>query len=125
MFLPLVVLIVVGIANSVCSYLQAHGERRMSFRWTTNYGRDADLLRLVTPGFGDCLQYIQFIALTSGLTLNYPGFYRPVASNVAWSALMFNESFVSKGDGYQSLVDGIYVTPRYLWYGPSFASWSV
>lgn len=64
----------------------------------------------MTPGFGDCLQYIQFVALTGGLTLNYPGFYRPVTSKVAWSSLMFNESFVSNGNGSHSLVDGIYVT---------------
>lgn len=79
------------------------------FRWTTNYGRDADLLRLVTPGFGDCLQYIQFVALTGGLTLNYPGFYQPIVSKVAWSTLMFNQSFVSHTYS-NTLVDGIYVT---------------
>jgi hypothetical protein len=108
-FLPLVVLIFVGIATAFAAVFSPWGTTD-TFRWTTNYGRDADLLRLVTPGFGDCLQYIQFIALTAGLTLNYPGFYRPVTSHVAWSALMFNESFVSNGEGYQSLVDGIYVT---------------
>jgi len=64
---------------------------------------------LVTPGFGDCLQYIQFVALTGGLTLNYPGFYQPIVSRVSWSALMFNHSFVS-GVSDDSLVDGIYVT---------------
>jgi hypothetical protein len=56
------------------------------------------------------LQYIQFIALTGGLTLNYPGFYQPIVSKVSWSTLMFNESFVSNGNGTNSLVDGIYVT---------------
>jgi hypothetical protein len=107
--IPVVVLVCVGIATAFAAIFSPWGTTD-TFRWTTNYGRDADLLRLVTPGFGDCLQYIQFVALTGGLTLNYPGFYRPVISNVAWSALMFNESFVSKGHGYQSLQDGIYVT---------------
>ena len=79
------------------------------FRWTSNYGRDADLLRLVTPGFGDCLQYIQFIVLAGSLSLNYPGFYQPVVSQVSWSALMFNQSFVTHGDGKERLVDGLYV----------------
>lgn len=108
-FLPLVVLIFVGFATAFAAIFSPWGTTDI-FRWTTNYGRDADLLRLVTPGFGDCLQYIQFIALTGGLTLNYPGFYQPVTSKVAWSSLMFNESFVSNGNGTQSLVDGIYVT---------------
>lgn len=80
------------------------------FHWTSNYGRDADLLRLVTPGFSDCLQYIQFVALSGALTLNYPGFYQPMASQVAWSALMFNQSLVSGAPGWQSVVDGIYYT---------------
>ncbi|TAQ88019.1 hypothetical protein B7494_g3658 [Chlorociboria aeruginascens] len=108
-FLPLVVLIFVGIATAFAGVYSPWGTTD-TFRWTTNYGRDADLLRLVTPGFGDCLQYLQFIALTGGLSLNYPGYYQPVVSKVSWSALMFNESFVSHGPQHQSLTDGIYVT---------------
>ncbi|RYP27305.1 hypothetical protein DL768_011291 [Monosporascus sp. mg162] len=80
------------------------------FLWTSNYGRDPDLLRLVTPGFGDCLQYIQFVVLTGGLTLEYPGFFQPVVSQASWSVLMFNQSFVSNSAPWQSLVDGVYVT---------------
>ncbi|KAG9878128.1 hypothetical protein KCV05_g21530, partial [Aureobasidium melanogenum] len=80
------------------------------FKWTTNYGRDQDLLRLVTPGFGDCLQYIQFIFLTGALSLNYPGYYAPVTKQASWSALLFNTSYVSHGHGTQSLQDGIYIT---------------
>lgn len=103
------VLIFVGFATAFAGIFSPWGTTD-TFRWTTNYGRDEDLLRLVTPGFGDCLQYIQFIALTGGLTLNYPGFYPPIVSKVSWSALMFNQSFVSNGNGTDSLVDGIYVT---------------
>ncbi len=108
-YIPAVILILVGLATAFAAIFSPWGSTDV-FRWTTNYGRDADLLRLVTPGFGDCLQYIQFVALTGGLTLNYPGFYQPMVSKVSWSALMFNESFVSGGNGTQSLVDGIYAT---------------
>ncbi|KFY52898.1 hypothetical protein V496_08079 [Pseudogymnoascus sp. VKM F-4515 (FW-2607)] len=106
---PFAVLILVAIATAVAGILSPWGTTNL-FKWTTNYGRDADLLRLVTPGFGDCLQYIQFVALTGGLSLSYPGFYQPVVSKFAWSALMFNTSFITKGNGTQSLVDGLYVT---------------
>ena len=106
-YLPLVVLILVAIATACAAVFSPWGSVDV-FRWTSNYGRDADLLRLVTPGFGDCLQYIQFIVLAGSLSLNYPGFYQPVVSQVSWSALMFNESFVSHGNGSQSLKDGIY-----------------
>ncbi|KAL8692067.1 MAG: hypothetical protein Q9218_002826 [Villophora microphyllina] len=106
-YLPLVVLILVAVATASGAIFSPWGSTDV-FRFTSNYGRDDDLLRLVTPGFGDCLQYIQFIVLAGSLSLNYPGFFQPVASQVSWAALMFNESFVSHGTGTQSIVDGIY-----------------
>ena len=107
-YLPLAILVLVAIATACAAIYSPWGTADI-FRFTSNYGRDDDLLRLVTPGFGDCLQYIQFIFLAGSLSLNYPGFFQPVVSQVSWSALMFNESFVSKGNGFQSVVDGIYV----------------
>ena len=106
-YLPLVVLILVAVATACAAIFSPWGSADV-FKFTSNYGRDDDLLRLVTPGFGDCLQYIQFIVLAGSLSLNYPGFFQPVVSQVSWSALMFNQSFVTKGNGTQSLVDGIY-----------------
>ena len=108
-YIPLVVLILVAIATACAAIFSPWGSTDI-FRFTSNYGRDDDLLRLVTPGFGDCLQYLQFIVLAGSLSLNYPGFFQPVVSQVSWSALMFNESFVSHGNGSHSLVDGMYVT---------------
>jgi hypothetical protein len=107
--LPLIILLFVGFATVFAGIFSPWGTSDI-FHWTSNYGRDADLLRLVTPGFGDCLQYIQFVTLTGGLTLNYPGFYQPIVSQGSWSTLMFNQSFVSKSPGWQSIQDGIYVT---------------
>lgn len=107
--LPLVVLIFVAVATAFAGIFSPWGTSDV-FHWTSNYGRDADLLRLVTPGFGDCLQYIQFVALTGSLTLNYPGYYQPIVSQASWSALMFNQSFVSQAPGWTNIQDGIYVT---------------
>ncbi|OAT09164.1 integral membrane protein [Blastomyces gilchristii SLH14081] len=107
-YIPLVILILVGIATVSAAMFSPWGSLDI-FRWTSNYGRDEDLLRLVTPGFADCLQYIQFVVLTGSLTLNYPGFYQPIVSRAAWSTLMFNESFVSHGNGTQPVQDGVYV----------------
>lgn len=107
--IPLIVLLCVGFATLFAGVFSPWGTSDI-FHLTSNYGRDADLLRLVTPGFGDCLQYIQFIVLTGGLTLSYPGFYQPIVSQGSWSTLMFNESFVTDAPGWQNLVDGIYVT---------------
>ncbi|ORX96799.1 hypothetical protein BCR34DRAFT_447733, partial [Clohesyomyces aquaticus] len=106
-YLPAAVLALVAIATVFAATCSPWGTLD-PFRWTSNYGRDEDLLRLVTPGFGDCLQYIQFIVLAGSLNLNYPGFFQPVVSQASWSLLLFNESLVSHGNGSQSLVDGIY-----------------
>ena len=107
-YLPVLILVLVGIATASAAILSPWGTVDV-FRWTSNYGRDADQLRLITPGFGDCLQYIQFIILSGALSLNYPGYYQPAVSRISWSALMFNQSFVSHGPGMQSVGDGIYV----------------
>lgn len=115
-YIPLVVLLSVGFATVFAAMFSPWGSLD-TFHWTSNWGRDEDLIRLVTPGFADCLQYIQFILLTGSLTLNYPGFFRPVVSSIGWSALMFNESFVTNGDGTQSVQDGIYVVDTDGTYG--------
>ena len=108
-WLPAVILILKGVATLAAAIYSPWGTTDI-FKWSSNYGRDEDLLRLVTPGFGDCLQYIQFVALMGSLSLQYPGFYQPAVSNTAWSLLLFNQSYVTDGDGYQSLSDGIYTT---------------
>lgn len=105
--IPLFILVLVGFAT-VFAAVQSPWGTPDPFRWTSNYGRDEDLLRLVSPGFADCLQYIQFIVLTGALSLNYPGYYQPAVSQASWSVLMFNHSFVSKGAGINPVVDGIY-----------------
>ncbi|KAL9089563.1 MAG: hypothetical protein Q9159_002441 [Coniocarpon cinnabarinum] len=111
-FFPMAILIVVAVSTISAAILSPWGTTD-PFKWTSNYGRDEDLLRLVTPGFGDCLQYIQFIFLSGALSLSYPGYFRPVVSQVNWSALMFNESFVSNGPPVQNPIDGIYSTRAY------------
>ncbi|KAK4165835.1 putative flavin carrier protein 3 [Cladorrhinum sp. PSN259] len=108
-FLPLLVLVLVGAATVFAAIFSPWGTSDI-FHWSSNYGRDPDLLRLVTPGFGDCLQYIQFIVLSGALTLNYPGYYQPMVSQASWSALMFNQSFVTNTTGWQAVRDGIYFT---------------
>ncbi|KAF2090092.1 hypothetical protein K490DRAFT_54506 [Saccharata proteae CBS 121410] len=107
-YLPVAILALVACATVFAAIFSPWGSAD-PFRWTSNYGRDEDLLRLVTPGFGDCLVYVQFIVLGGSLNLAYPGYYQPAVSQAAWSTLLFNESFVTPGDGsYESLTDGLY-----------------
>ncbi|KAJ5895635.1 hypothetical protein N7495_007326 [Penicillium taxi] len=106
-YVPVVILILVAIATVTAAIFTPWGTTDL-FRWTSNYGRDEDVLRLVTPGFADCLQYLQFVVLTGSLSLNYPGFFQPAVSHGSWSALMFNQSFVNGGNGSNPIVDGVY-----------------
>lgn len=106
-YVPLVILILVGVATVMAAIYSPWGTTD-PFRWTSNYGRDEDVLRLVTPGFGDCLQYIQFVVLTGGLSLEYPGYYQPVVSQASWSSLMFNQSFLDPGHERNPISDGVY-----------------
>ncbi|KAF6832520.1 integral membrane protein [Colletotrichum musicola] len=69
---------------------------------------DQRTIRAVLPNVGDCLQYIQFIFLTGGLSLRYPGFYQPVVSNLNWFSLFVNGP-VTHGRTYDRVGDGIYV----------------
>ncbi|GJC83180.1 putative membrane protein C1322.03 [Colletotrichum liriopes] len=65
-------------------------------------------VRTVLPNVGDCLQYLQFIFLTGGLSLRYPGFYQPVVSHLSWLSLFVNGP-ITHGRVYERVEDGIYV----------------
>ncbi|KAK1967825.1 hypothetical protein LY78DRAFT_655873 [Colletotrichum sublineola] len=65
-------------------------------------------IRTVLPNVGDCIQYLQFIFLTGGLSLRYPGFYQPVVSHLRWWSL-FVHGPITHGRVYERATDGIYV----------------
>lgn len=106
-YVPLSILLLVGVATVTAAMYSPWGTTDI-FRWTSNYGRDEDVLRLVTPGFADCLQYLQYVVLTGSLSLDYPGFFQPAVSHGSWSVLMFNQSFVNPDGGNSPVVDGVY-----------------
>ncbi|KAL0938530.1 uncharacterized protein CTRU02_205140 [Colletotrichum truncatum] len=85
------------------------GILRSTFSTPVTLGEDEQRsIRTVLPNVGDCLQYIQFIFLTGGLSLRYPGFYQPVVSNLNWFSL-FITGPVTHGRTYHRIDDGIYV----------------
>jgi hypothetical protein len=108
-WIPAAILILVGIATVYAAIFNPWSTVDI-FHWSSNSSGGEQVLRLVTPGFGDCLHYLQFIFLTGGLSLSYPGFYQPAVSRLGWSALAFNKNFVSGLSGSGSFQDGIYVT---------------
>jgi hypothetical protein len=59
------------------------------------------------PGLGDCLSYMQWIFLSAGLSLHYPGFLQPIASKFNLFSL-FLTGPVTHGRVYSGVADGIY-----------------
>ncbi|KAG6118331.1 hypothetical protein E4U13_000295 [Claviceps humidiphila] len=57
---------------------------------------------------GDCISYLQFIFFAGSLTLNEPGFLRPVVSKMSWSTLMLPAGLVAHKSHYSGVHDGIY-----------------
>lgn len=104
------VLIVVGIATIAGAMFNPWTGTTDVFRWSCNWGSDEDVIRLVTPGFADCLNWFQFGVLSAGLSLNYPGFYQPVVATAAWSALLVDTSFYSHDPMSTDMwrADGVY-----------------
>ncbi|KAJ0164324.1 hypothetical protein CTA2_1257 [Colletotrichum tanaceti] len=65
-------------------------------------------VRAILPNVGDCLHYMQFVFLTGGLSLRYPGFYQPVVGHLNWWSLFVNGP-ITHGRVYGRVKDGIYV----------------
>lgn len=56
------------------------------------------------------LRYLQFAFLSSSLSIEYPGFLPPIASNVAWSSLMFWRGPYDGGLTWPGVEQGMYVS---------------
>ena len=76
-------------------------------------GRTQDLLHnlstsdLCLPGVADCLGYMQWVFLSGGLSLHYPGFLQPIVSKLSLFSL-FVTGPLTHGRVYHSVSDGIY-----------------
>ncbi|OAA56845.1 hypothetical protein ISF_07361 [Cordyceps fumosorosea ARSEF 2679] len=59
---------------------------------------------------GVYLRYLQFAFLSSSLSIEYPGFLPPIASNLAWSSLMFWRGPYDGGLTWPGVEQGMYVS---------------
>ena len=59
------------------------------------------------PGVADCLGYMQWMFLSGGLSLHYPGFFQPIASKLSLFSLFVNGP-LTHGRVYPSVSGGIY-----------------
>ena len=81
--------------------LRYHDERARGYM----HAPGTSNLRL--PGVGDCLGYMQWVFLSAGLSLHYPGFLQPIASKLSLFSL-FLAGPVTHGRVYPGVADGIY-----------------
>ncbi|THC97519.1 hypothetical protein EYZ11_002999 [Aspergillus tanneri] len=61
----------------------------------------------VTLDIADYLRYLQFIFLAGSLTMEYPGFYQPVVSQVAWSSLLYWSGPIDHGFTWTGVEGGM------------------
>ncbi|KAG8422954.1 hypothetical protein J3459_009873 [Metarhizium acridum] len=58
----------------------------------------------------DYLRHLQFVFLSASLSIDYPGFYQPVVSKIAWSSLLFWRGPIHHGFTHQSVQQGMYIS---------------
>lgn len=64
------------------------------------------------------LRHMQFIFLSASMTVEYPGFYVPIISKLAWASLLFWRGPLDHGHSSPGIDGGMYVSNAT--YGPDF-----
>ncbi|EAW19327.1 uncharacterized protein NFIA_092880 [Aspergillus fischeri NRRL 181] len=105
-YLPAAIILLVGMA-SWCRHTQ---QRRRSVPEHGTAPTPQDSVRKIVVDVADYVRYLQFIFLTGSLTMQYPGFFQPIVSQLAWSSLLFWSGPIDHGFRYPGIEDGIYST---------------
>jgi hypothetical protein len=105
-YLPAAIILLVGIT----SWLRHTEQRRCAVPEPGTTFAPQDLIRKIVVDVADYVRYLQFIFLAGSLTMEYPGFYRPIVSQLAWSSLLYWSGPVDHGFTYPGIEDGIYAT---------------
>ncbi|KAI9045908.1 uncharacterized protein KD926_005851 [Aspergillus affinis] len=104
-FIPLAVMAIVGLASW---YRRVHASESDSL--IEHQNPHALRIWAAILDVSDYIRYLQFILLAGSLTMEYPGFYQPVASQVAWSSLLYWSGPIDHGFTYKGVEDGMYVS---------------
>ncbi|RHZ73697.1 hypothetical protein CDV55_107444 [Aspergillus turcosus] len=105
-YLPAAIILLIGIA----SLLRHTEQRRRPVPEPRTTFAPRDSIRKMVVDVADYVRYLQFIFLAGSLTMNYPGFYQPIVSQLAWSSLLYWSGPVNHGFTYPGIEDGIYAT---------------
>lgn len=103
--LPLAIMLVSGVIAAGIKMYRKRGSSIFRYEIASNAHDPAEAF---FPGMGSCLQYIQFVFMTGCLTLSYPGFFKPIVSQLAWSSLYYANGPITHEFTYPGINDGIY-----------------
>lgn len=103
--LPLAIMLVSGIITAGIKIYRNRGSSMFRYE-IANSAKDP--AESSFPGMGSCIQYIQFVFMTGCLTLSYPGFFKPIVSQLAWSSLYYANGPIGHEFTYPGIGDGIY-----------------
>ncbi|ODM15105.1 hypothetical protein SI65_09344 [Aspergillus cristatus] len=103
--LPLAIMLISGIIAAGIRIYRNRGSGIFRYEIANSANDPAESF---FPGMGSCLQYIQFVFMTGCLTLSYPGFFKPIVSQLAWSSLYYANGPITHEFTYPGIGDGIY-----------------
>ncbi|KAA8646489.1 uncharacterized protein ATNIH1004_007922 [Aspergillus tanneri] len=106
-YIPVGVLVLVNLTSWVKRRNQLG--RNWLFEYRTSWSSQGPIWD-VTLDIADYLRYLQFIFLAGSLTMEYPGFYQPVVSQVAWSSLLYWSGPIDHGFTWTGVEGGMYVS---------------
>lgn len=98
----------VGFTFLLAAYFNPWTGTKNVYVWSSNFGHDSSVIRLITPGFFDFIKYMQFAVFMASLSLSYPAFYQPIATMFSWSCLLFPSRILAQNQG--DLHDGLYTS---------------
>ncbi|KAF7585723.1 hypothetical protein BBP40_010240 [Aspergillus hancockii] len=106
-YVPAVVMILVSIASWLKHFSDLSGNSLFEYKsaWTSQ-----GPVWEVILDIADYLRYLQFIFLAASLTMEYPGFYQPIVSQVAWSSLLYWAGPIDHGFTWTGIEEGMYVS---------------
>ncbi|KAH8429058.1 uncharacterized protein LDX57_006728 [Aspergillus melleus] len=100
-------MVLVGLASW---YRRVHASGSDSLVENQSTRADQSRIWAVILDVSDYIRYLQFVFLAGSLTMEYPGFYQPVVSQVAWSSLLYWSGPIDHGFTYRGVEDGMYVS---------------
>lgn len=104
-FIPAIGAVLVGIASYLKRARNMDSIPRTPFEWISQ-GPIWDIILDLAKYLG----YLQFIFLTGSLTMEYPGFYQPIVSQLSWASLLYWPGPINHGFTWTGIEDGIYVS---------------